>query len=105
MIAHWTPRVDIEAKKLFSKLSLRELRFRQSICNSQIKKAYADKNERALIDLHKMENASRYIVDFALRHAIHFIEIVSHDYFYKLLKEAYRRNILCTTILDLAKEI
>ena len=54
---HWTEDVDAEADVYFRTLTTPEIRRRQDLCDQQIRAAYQHRNDRALADLRRMEDA------------------------------------------------
>lgn len=54
---HWTDETDAEADVFFATLSEAEIRRRQDLCQQQIVSAHRDRNEDALADLRRMEDA------------------------------------------------
>lgn len=54
---HWTDDVDARAAELFQTLSEREIRRRQDLAAQQLRLAYQAKNERAMTDLRRMQDA------------------------------------------------
>lgn len=54
---HWTDEVDAEADVLFRTLSTREIRERQVLCHAQQVMAQQQGDERAAIDLARMDDA------------------------------------------------
>jgi hypothetical protein len=53
----WTDATDREAAKYFATLDEREIRRRQDLCSAQMKLAYEQRNEDALADLQRMDDA------------------------------------------------
>jgi hypothetical protein len=56
-MTHWTDETDREAQVFFATLPEREIRRRQDLCFQQIAAAHAQRNEDALTDLRRMEDA------------------------------------------------
>mgnify|MGYP000321263279 CR=1 FL=1 len=54
---NWTVTVDMEADAQFRTLSEAEIRRRQDICKDQARRAFAQKHERASIDIARQEDA------------------------------------------------
>lgn len=54
---HWTDQTDGEADEFFSTLAESEIRRRQDLCQQQIRTAHARRNDDALADLRRMEDA------------------------------------------------
>jgi len=54
---HWTDETDKEADIFFATLSIKEIRNRQEICSEQIGMAWKQRNDDALEDLRRMEDA------------------------------------------------
>jgi hypothetical protein len=54
---HWTDETDTEAEEFFATLPDREIRRRQDLCSQQIRTAHERRNEDALADLRRMEDA------------------------------------------------
>jgi hypothetical protein len=54
---HWTDEIDAEAETFFATLSEAEIRRRQDLCAQQIVMAHRARNDVALADLRRMENA------------------------------------------------
>ena len=54
---HWTDTTDVEAAEFFATLSEREIRTRQDLCTQQIGLAWKQRNDDALADLRRMEDA------------------------------------------------
>lgn len=53
----WTEQTDLEAAQLFDTLSDKEIRSRQGITRDQIKIAFEKKNDCALLDLQRQDDA------------------------------------------------
>ena len=56
-VRHWTDETDAEADVFFASLSDAEIRRRQDLCSAQIVTAHERRNEDALADLRRMEDA------------------------------------------------
>jgi hypothetical protein len=54
---HWTDETDREAAGFFPTLSTAEIRRRQDIAAQQIRLAWEQKNERAMTDLRRLQDA------------------------------------------------
>lgn len=54
---HWDDRTDAEADALFATFSESEIRWRQDLCRAQIVTAHRARNDDALADLRRMEDA------------------------------------------------
>lgn len=54
---HWTDKTDAEAAVLFDTLTTPEIRRRQDLCKAQQRLAYEQGNERAMLDLQRMEES------------------------------------------------
>ena len=54
---HWTDETDAQAAELFKTLPTAEIRRRQDLAAQQIRLAWEQKNERALADLRRMQDA------------------------------------------------
>jgi hypothetical protein len=57
MTRHWTAETDREADVFFATLSVKEIRRRQRLAAAQIELAWEQRNDDALADLRRMENA------------------------------------------------
>jgi hypothetical protein len=57
MIQHWTDETEAQAAEYFQTLSLAEIRRRQDLVVQQIRLAWEQKNERASVDLCRMQDA------------------------------------------------
>lgn len=54
---NWTDATDAEAAAFFDSLPVAEIRRRQHLCNLQLEMAYSQKNDKALDELGRMEQA------------------------------------------------
>lgn len=54
---HWTKQTDREAHELFDTLPEAEIRKRQHITREQMTRAFEQKNERAMLDLQRQDDA------------------------------------------------
>lgn len=54
---HWTDETDREADAYFATLTDREIRRRQDLCHAQQQIAFEHRNDRALADLQRMDDA------------------------------------------------
>jgi hypothetical protein len=60
----WTDETDRQAAELFDTLELAELRRRQDLCHLQLERAYTARDEQAMLNLQRMDQA---LTDAVLR--------------------------------------